>query len=274
MKEKNLEYLEKQLFYTGFGDISKQELREQMEKGRKEFQLEMTRNYGDDTVKAGLNFKLSDQGNYFFNSYDLKLEKPKGELVEQTFRINYGNTFTFKEAYNLLDGRSVNKDFLPMQKQDENGNRLTQQSDENGKLKTYNAWAYLDMTQKDQQGNFLIKKKFNYNLEEALSKYPIKEASFQQSYTELVESLKKGNRQMANFVDGEKTQRVYIEAAPTSRNDLNIYDSNMKRQLLSERKQNIDKSPSVNEDRKEMKSVAKEEKQKEGERPRRRMKVS
>jgi len=233
MTEQNYENLERQLFYTGFSEVSKEELKNQMATGKEEFQLLHQKEYGTDKVSAHLNIKLSEKGNYYFHSYDLSLKKQGEEHpVSRTFKINYGNTYTLKEAYNMLDGRSVNKDFLPRQKKDENGVFQPLEKDENGRLKTYNAWAYLDMTEKDKDGDFLVKKKFNYDLEEALSKHPIKEMGFDQSRSELIESLKKGNRQMVTTMRDGREEKMYFEAAPRS-GSVNIYDSNMKKELLS-----------------------------------------
>jgi len=250
MTEQNYENLERQLFYTGFSEVSKEELKNQMATGKEEFQLLHQKEYGTDKVSAQLNIKLSEKGNYYFHSYDLSLQK-QGEdnPLSRTFKINYGNTYTLKEAYNMLDGRSVNKDFLPRQKKDENGVFQALEKDENGRLKTYNAWAYLDMTEKDKDGDFLVKKKFSYDLEEAISKHPIKEMGFAQSKSEVLESLKKGNRQMVTTQRDGREEKIYIEAAPRS-GTLNVYDSNMKKQLLS-----LEKKPeqSVSETKKQSK---------------------
>ncbi|MGO1672052.1 MAG: hypothetical protein ACTHYC_14600 [Sphingobacterium sp.] len=224
MNEKNLEYLENQLFYTGFGEIPKEELKNILSKEAPSVQLVHRKAYGNDEAVASLNFDRSDKGYYFFNSFDLALKgKNDEDLVKQNYRINYGNTFTLKEAFNLLQGRSVNKDFI---KKD---------LDENGQKESYNAWAYLDFKDTDKNGNYLLKRVFNYDLEKKLSEHPIKEMISPQGKTELLDSLKKGNRQFATLTTSGQDQKVFVETAPKFRS-LNFYDEHMKPIRLSLKK--------------------------------------
>ena len=58
-----------------------------------------------------LHFRRSDQDMVFFNKFDGKLEKVDGTELAVTFELKHGRGTTEKEAYNLLDGRSVNKNF-------------------------------------------------------------------------------------------------------------------------------------------------------------------
>lgn len=61
-----------------------------------------------------IDFSKSKQGDmYFVNKYQatLKNEDP-GKDKSQTFYINKGNGVTAKEAYNMLDGRAVNKKLM------------------------------------------------------------------------------------------------------------------------------------------------------------------
>jgi len=50
------------------------------------------------------------------NSYDASLKKDgTAESLEQTFYINKGQNITLKEAYNLMEGRAINKDLTNQQ---------------------------------------------------------------------------------------------------------------------------------------------------------------
>lgn len=223
MNEKNLEYLENQLFYTGFGEIPKEELKNILSTEAASVQLVHRKAYGNDEAVASLNFDRSEKGYYFFNSFDLALKgKNDEDLVKQNYRINYGNTFTLKEAFNLLQGRSVNKNFIK------------KNPDENGQKESYNAWAYLDFKENDKSGNYLLKRVFNYDLEKKLSEHPIKEMNSQQGKTELLDSLKKGNRQYVTFLKKGQEQKMFVETAPKFRS-LNFYDEHMKPIRLSQK---------------------------------------
>jgi hypothetical protein len=51
-----------------------------------------------------LKFNKTESGGVFLNSYDAKLKNEKGEDITHNFSVNRENTFTAKEAVNLLEG--------------------------------------------------------------------------------------------------------------------------------------------------------------------------
>jgi hypothetical protein len=215
MNEKNYDFLKDQLKNTGFGEDLQKELKEKMEKQTPEFQLNLSKQYGKDEMKATLHFKKSDESEmYFFNRYDAAL-KPgnNADEMKQTFYINKGNTITLKEAYNLMNGRAVNKD-------------LTTKDGEK-----YNAWVQMDFKETDNNGNYKMKQfhqNYGYNLEQALAKLPIKELAADTDKNALIQSLQKGNRQAVTFVQEGKEQRHFIEANPQFKN-ITVYDAGMQR---------------------------------------------
>lgn len=215
MNEKNFEYLRDQVKYTGFGEELETELKEKMQSQENSFTLNHMAKYGEDTALATLNFKKSNEGDmYFFNSYKVELQKenPK-ENIEQTFYINKGSNITMKEAYNLMDGRAVNKD-------------LTNKEGE-----IYNSWLQLDFKQTDANSNYKINQfhqNYGYDLEATLSKYPIKELENPNYKQDLMDSIKKGNLQSATFLKDGFEVKQYIEASPQFKT-INIYDENIKR---------------------------------------------
>ena len=116
MNDKNLEYLKSNLKYQGFGEKLNSELETNMKQGLPEFQLKIQTEYNKEKIEAVLHFKKSDQSDmYFFNRYDATLQKTNEEKLSQTFYLNKGNGVTIKEAYNLLNGRAVNKELTSME---------------------------------------------------------------------------------------------------------------------------------------------------------------
>lgn len=215
MNEKNYDYLKDQLKYTGFGEGLQNELKEKMEKQTPEFQLNHSQKFGKDEVSATLHFKKSNESEmYFFNRYDAALKPEKdADAMQQTFYINKESNITLKEGYNLMSGRSVNKD-------------LTTKEGEK-----YNAWVQMDFKETDNNGNFKMKQfhqNYGYNLEQALVKLPIKELSTDTDKAALMQSLEKGNRQAVIFVQEGKEQRQFIEANPQFKS-ITVYDGNMQR---------------------------------------------
>lgn len=215
MNEKNYDYLKDQVMYTGFGEAMEGELRQNMEQLKPEFKMNHDAFYGNDKVSAELNFRKSEQSDlYFFNSYRVKLQKEgNDESLEQTFYINKGNNITLKEAYNLMEGRSVYKE-------------LTNKEEEK-----YNTWVQLDFKNTDSKGNFMTHhyhENYGFDLEGALAKHPIKELNTPKYKDDLISSLKKGNLQSATFLKGGKEVKQFVEANPQFKTIL-VYDSNLKK---------------------------------------------
>ena len=215
MNEKNFEYLRDQVKYSGFGEGLETTLKEKMKEQQPEFKLNHQATYGDTTANVTLNFKKSEQSDmYFFNSYKMDLSKENTkESLEQTFYINKGNNITMKEAYNLMEGRAVNKDL----------------TNKEGQL--YNAWIQMDFKEVDNNGNFKLNQyhqNYGYDLENALSKHPIKELEIPKYKEDLMDSIKKGNRQSVTFLKDGNEIKQYVEANPQFKT-INIYDANMMR---------------------------------------------
>jgi len=245
MNQKNLEFLKDQIKYTGFGETLENTLKEKMLKGENDFKINHEVKFGGDTLSAAMNFKKSTESDmYFFNSYNLKLQKEsEGPALSQTFYINKEHNITLKEAYNLIEGRAVNKDLKTKDGQ------------------VYNAWLKMDFKDADTNGNFKLKQyhqNYGYDLEASLAKLPIKELQYPDTKDSLMASLKKGNVQSVNFVVDNKEQKHFVSANPHFKT-VTVFDENMKRVNTRESKDqkqetNIEKSVS-----KEIKQKAEKE---------------
>src|SRR5690606_3391437 len=120
MNTQNLEFLQSNLKYFGFGDKLNEALEKNISEQQKEFQLKLEIPHFNNKIDYTLHFRKSDSTDmYFFNRYDAAIQSDKAELKKsQSFYINKSNGVTAKEAYNLLEGRSVfrnmiNKDGKP-----------------------------------------------------------------------------------------------------------------------------------------------------------------
>ncbi|UKJ09234.1 hypothetical protein [Solitalea lacus] len=220
MNQKNFEYLKEQVKFSGFGEGLESELKMNLEKQMPSFELKHQAAYGKDEVSATLHFRRSEQNDmYFFNKYDIELKQlGAGNALCQTFYLAKDHTITLKEAYNLMSGRSINKDL----------------NNKDGML--YNAWLQLDFKQTDDKGNFKIKQfhqNYGFDLTKELDKHLIKELGTEQDKTRLIESLNRGNRQMVTFMYESGEQKRFIEASPQFKS-INIYDSNLRRVGLRE----------------------------------------
>lgn len=215
MNQKNFDYLKDGLKYLGFGEGLNKKLEEQLASGKPEFQMKTVNEYGRDKVNYTLDFRKSDSSDmYFFNKYTASF-KPESESPEkaQTFYIKKNAGITAKEAYNLLNGRAVNKDLT---------NHDGQQ---------YNAWLQIDWNQKDDKGNHKFKtihEAYGYDLDKELSKHPIKELNEPATKERLMQSLERGNLHQVTFMKGDREDKMFIEANPQFKT-VNIYDSRLKK---------------------------------------------
>ena len=111
MNNENVDFLQNQVKYAGFGEGLAGALVKEIKAGNEEFKLQHSHTFGKDNVDSTLNFKKSKESDmYFFNSYDVTMKKEAGKDVSNTFYINQGQSITLKEAYNLLNGRAVEKE--------------------------------------------------------------------------------------------------------------------------------------------------------------------
>ncbi|MFT3948144.1 MAG: hypothetical protein QM763_14335 [Agriterribacter sp.] len=233
MDEKAMGFNESQLKRTGFAEAFTPELKAKMEQGTPLIQHEFKKSYESDQVTANLHLKKSATSDYYFlNKFDLQLQKEgKADSVKQTFYITskkvtgdgeddgqqknkIDNKYTLKEAYNLLAGRPVHKNLVSNE-----GNE-------------YEAWVKLNFKNKLDNGNHELKqytKNYGFELENVLSKYPIKELANEQYKQSLIDSLHRGNLQKATFVgsDGNE-EKLYISPNITL-GALNVYDQNKER---------------------------------------------
>lgn len=241
MNVKNFEFLRDGLKYMGFGEKLNADLETQIKQQPAEFQLKMVGEYkkegGVEKVNYELDFKKSDQTDmYFFNRYKATLgnDDPAKEN-SQTFYITKNAGITAKEAYNLLSGRSVNKDLT------------------NKEGQPFNAWLKLDFTEKDKYDNFKVKQftsGYGYELDKVLDKFPIKELADAEQKDKLMKSLAKGNLASVTFQRDGKEDKMFVEANPQFKT-LTVYDASMKKMYQENDKKEAKQETTRSSDKKE-----------------------
>ncbi len=185
MNNENFQYLGDNIKYMGFGESLKSDLEKSMNEGKPEFQLNYKTEINKKPFEANLNFRKSENSDlYFFNSYKASLQKTNGESVDQLFYLNRGKGVTAKEAYNLLEGRSVYKD-------------LTNRDGE-----PYKAWLQIDFENKDKNNNHEMKQfheNYGFDIKDAVSKFSIPDLNDDEKSKALIQSLQKGNIQSVSI---------------------------------------------------------------------------
>src|SRR5215204_382172 len=184
MNEKNFEYIIDNLKYLGFGENLSNDLKASILEGKKEFTLSVQSEINRKPFSATLHFRKMDNADvYFFNRWQGELKRKAGKM-RQVFYVNKGHGITLKEGFNLLEGRAVHKELTDKQGQ------------------KYSVWLQLDVKAIDRDGNYKLHqyhRNYGYNLEETLSRYPIRELKQLEPKERLLYSLEKGNVQAATF---------------------------------------------------------------------------
>jgi len=222
MNEKNQDYLKTSLKYLGFGDKLNGVLENAIKQELPFFKLGLNNTVAPagvsqdnksqhDHIRYELNFsKGKDSDMYFLNNYHAILNKPGLLAREHTFNLSQNNWITVREAYNLLSGRSVNKDLV-----------------KEGALEKVNVWTKLDLEVKDARGNFPSRyfyPNFGYDLEKTISKYPVKELENPEKKADLLASLKKGDLVSSELLLQGKKAKIFVAANPEMKT-VNLYDN-------------------------------------------------
>jgi hypothetical protein len=204
MNQENLEFLNRTIKFLGFGESTmlNMQLEAEIAKGGPEFDL-----YTDAffehfiRIEAKLNFiKLAQKDMYVLHHYTATLQYEQDPARNKTreFHIYKGTGVTFKEAFNLLDGRAA---------------RIDQR---NRDEELYRIWAQLDFDELDIHQNYKIKHYRFYDLDKILEKYPIQEMEAEATKKKLIASLERGNKYLVTF-NTAKPEPKYIEANPAEK---------------------------------------------------------
>ena len=213
-----VEYLKNQMKYLGFGEGEK--LHKDLEKGinskNQQFEIKTTSDKAlpENKVDFTLKFNKTDSGGIFLNSYNAKLTNEKNEEISHNFPVNRENTFTAKEAINLLEGRSVKIEFHnPKSDQQET------------------AFVQFNFDEpKTEKGNYLFQNFYkNYGVETDKIVEKSNLIFDKPEYKEnTIKSLEKGNIVKVKFEKDDKVIEGKAILNPQNRN-LKLYDSDMNR---------------------------------------------
>lgn len=205
-----LQALQNDIKYMGFGEHTMLNLmvEEQVRSQVAAFEAYTEAFFDEETkIEARLFFRKGTSDTYgeryYFNRYEALLrysghpEKDK----KQTFSLIAGRGITFKEAFNLLQGRWVCKTVV-----DFNGEKHTR-------------WFRLDFSGKTQKGNYYLKPyRGNFDLEKTVNSCPIRELEIEEMKERIYYNLRKGNLYEVHYRHKNgKYEKKLITADPEAR---------------------------------------------------------
>lgn len=212
-----VKHLKFQMKALGFGESEKlhQDLDKGIADGEQKFEVKTNsdRTQPGNAVDFTLNFSKSEKGGVFLNSYQAELNNEKGETHSQKFYVNKEDTFTAKEAVNLLEGRAVKIEFT---------NPKTDQKE--------SAFVKLDFKEKNEYGNYNFQ---NFHQNYGVDTDQIVEKSEllfdKPEYKEnTIKNLEKGNVVKVKFNLDDKVVEGNAVLNPQYKN-LSLYDKEMNR---------------------------------------------
>jgi hypothetical protein len=203
MEKETMDFYKEQLKYAGFGDKLYDKLEALFAKeAYKTVVLQTAIQYGNNanakTVNYDLRFQLSATSQlYFLNNFSAELKNNKGEAIASTFYLDKAKGITAKEAFNLLEGRSVYKEL------------------KNKEGASYHAWIKLNPAIKDEKGNMklaLFNDNYGYDLSASLDKIITTGLESSLSKEAVLKSLQKGN--LVEFQTTDKSEKYFVAADP------------------------------------------------------------
>jgi len=226
MKQENFDYLSKQMQFLGFGDKLQNDLQKAMTGRKEEFSLPVSLSYGSigqkTDVAYNLNFKKGKEDMYFLNSYHAT---HNGQ--ESKFYVNNGEkNITSKEAFNLMEGRSVFRE-------------LTNKEGEK-----YSAWVKItpETMGQDNIQYKVYSENYGYDLNKALDKVNDRQLYFSINKEDVIKSLQKGN--VAEVHNMDKSEKYFVAADPQYKS-VAIFNEEGKKLML----ENVDKFDEVKQEK-------------------------
>jgi len=152
-------------------------------------------------MDVSVQYKMGEDGLQAISGYEARL-RVGGDIRRQYFPVDSGRAFNADEAFNLLSGRAVNRQFV------------------NAEGGVSSQWVELDMTAKDTKGNYLYRQfgeRYGFNIGEALKDLPLKTGMLADERVTLGQQLQRGERAKTVLRKGGKDITCYVEADPANK---------------------------------------------------------
>ncbi len=243
MNQEFLDFYKDQLKYAGFGDRLNDRLGELFKnEDEKTVVFNTAIVYGKEAAAKTVNYDLRFQRSatsslFFLNNFSATIEKTPGEMVSHTFYLDRAKGITAKEAFNLLEGRSVYKEL------------------KNKEGVPYHAWVKLNPGVKDENGNMkfsLFNDNYGYDLSKSLEKVQTPDWSLNLSKEDSLRSLQKGN--LIEMHTADKKEKLFIAADPQFKTMAVFNEAGEKQFVNNKQSESVTQIPDTGENIGEKKS--------------------
>jgi len=256
MDIKNYDRLVKQVFYAGFGDAHKEELKDILDRKLASSTIINLSTIDGQTAKSTLNFrKDKEKDTQYFNGFETAVYRgndivvpPQKVKLDHTFYTDEsGNplgkkpNITRKELEHLISGKSIRLDVK--------GKQTVEDKGEVKEIDVWrNVWMKFDLTKKDNKDQYHRVEFPDFQLEKQLDRLPqLKELENETYYQNSIQRIEKGYCEPFTVVQGNNEVKIYVEADPSNLDPI-VYDQNMNRvtvPLIEAELENMSKSNNV-----------------------------
>jgi hypothetical protein len=241
MTEEKIDYLGRQLFALGLKSLQN-ELEQGLRSNLPEFSFSRTASYSpegkapvvggtNDRFTLALDYRSSEKtGDPYLHSIRAELEKANGKTEKNTFDLIRFPWLTGKEMYNLLSGRSVQKE---VPKRDADGKFLRLPD---GAIDKQPVWFKLELDKTNIYGDHphqTFYPGYKYDLTKSLGTYRPDNYANEEKRNEMLKELRKGNLVEATIPIGKKKAEVLLAANPEDR-VLDVYETKTMKPVLQE----------------------------------------
>lgn len=213
-RDDNVKIIREEFGCLGLLDFSENEIAAKLKKDTGKFQVAGQMQFSQYGIKEDLNYeiflkKTERQNLYHPYMFEATLkDQPEKTML---FRVSNDECFTIHDAFNLLNGRAVQKLVL-----DWSTRRM------------HNVWFQLDFDGRDVHGNFKLEQlrvtDQEYAVSVELSKHPIREMRNPEDRINLILSLLKGNAEPITLIKDGKERQAFVQASPKNRT-VDVYTS-------------------------------------------------
>ena len=218
-RRSNEQSLKDTLSKAGFGNINWHQVQQKLKQSDPSFTVTYSHYVNSDKrMEYELSFSKDQHGLYKFDQYlaTLKSDAHPEQTKKQAFIVDAGNNTTTVQAFNLLEGRAVQQEYI---------NAL-------GGKQT--AWVKLDFNDKDNHGNFKRREIHSHtDIEKILEAMPFREKTSYSEMEKLLQGLRNGERTAIHLMKDGNVTPLSLEVNPQLKT-VDLFNHQGKKVPLSE----------------------------------------
>ncbi|HTF21691.1 MAG TPA: hypothetical protein VK658_26610 [Chryseolinea sp.] len=200
-REHELRFIREELGYLGIKEFPEKGVADLVNSGADKIQVTGTAVYPQygtsETLAYTMYLKKFDQQANGYHAYAYQASLKSDPVKSRVFEVRPDPCFMLPDAFNLLNGRAVQKLVLDWPSR-----------------KMENSWFQLDFHKRDATGNFAVERYPDFKMNESLGRYPVKALMNPDERVNLFLSLLKGNAEPVILIRNGMETQAFAQADP------------------------------------------------------------